>query len=81
MSLDNDAAIDFEQYPSLINEAFYFDVTEETHEVIENCGLPKDSINDSDGNPMAFEADKFIYTDAWALNPDWVEPVEEVAPE
>ena len=84
MCIEDDAIIDFEQYPSLINEAFYFDVTEETHEVVENCGLPEDSLNDEDGNPIIFKADKFIYTDSWALNPDWIEPkaqIEEVAPE
>lgn len=72
--VEDNCSIEFNEDHAMVENVYYCDVILENFDLVENCGLPEDTLTDADGNPLTFWGNKFIYTDAWALNPDWVEP-------
>lgn len=77
--LKNDSVVDFSEGEMVVDNYYTYTTCNESNcDLVENCGSPEDTLTDADGNPLTFWGNKFIYTDSWALNPDWVEPVKEV---
>jgi hypothetical protein len=77
--LQDDATIDFSKEYPFIDQIYYSSFSEKDVEVVEDCGAPSSNLTDLQESELNFYSHKFIYTDAWAFNPEWIDPVEESA--